>query len=172
MVAHGTVDRRDEAITNPPCTLTTGRVPVCRQRTTRRVLRLWSLAPSPNILAWWAARLAVVFGSLGTRGSLSFFCSLGWLLWMPYRPLLVIRWHSSIVSSPVDARSLLSFFGTFGWLLGVLRALFAHELPPSSRLGLAVQRITVTMVPPSCSRAERRVESQIRFGRCGSGLEL
>src|SRR5215203_4318595 len=166
MVAHGTVDRRDEAITNPPCTLTTGRVPVCRQRTTRRVLRLWSLAPSPNILAWWAARLAVVFGSLGTRGSLS------WLLWMPYRPLLVIRWHSSIVSSPVDARSLLSFFGTFGWLLGVLRALFAHELPPSSRLGLAVQRITVTMVPPSCSRAERRVESQIRFGRCGSGLEL
>src|SRR5215204_1500181 len=68
MVAHGTVDRRDEAITNPPCTLTIGRVPVCRQRTTRRVLRLWSLAPSPNILAWWAARLALVFGSLGTRG--------------------------------------------------------------------------------------------------------
>jgi hypothetical protein len=173
MVAHGTVDRRDEAITNRPCTLTIGRVPVCRQRTTRRVLRLWSLAPSTNILAWWAARLALVFGSLGTRGSLSFFCSLGWLLWMLYRPLLVIRCHPSIVSSPVDARSLLSsFFGTFGWLLGVLRALFAHELPPSSCLGLAVQRTTVTMVPPSWSRAERRVESQIRFGRCGSGLEL
>src|SRR5215204_7519533 len=172
MVAHGTVDGRNEAIPSPPCTLTIGRVPVCRQRTTRRVLRLWPLAPSPNILAWRAARLAVVFGSLGTRGSLSFFCSLGRLLWMLYRPLLVIRCHPSIVSSPVDARSLLSFFGTFGWLLGVLRALFAHELPPSSRLGLAVQRITVTMVPPSCSRAERRVESQIRFGRCGSGLEL
>src|SRR5215208_1017289 len=116
MVAHGTVDRRDEAITNPPCTLTIGRVPVCRQRTTCRVLRLWSLAPSTNILAWWAARLALVFGSLGTRGSLS------------------------------------SFFGTFGWLLGVLLALFAHELPSSSRLGLAVQRITVSVVPPSCSR--------------------
>src|SRR5215204_4412421 len=54
---------------------------------------LWSLAPSTNILAWWAARLAAVFGSLGTRGSLSFFCSLGWLLWMLYRPLLVIRCH-------------------------------------------------------------------------------
>src|SRR5215204_3360418 len=80
---------------------------------------LWSLAPSTNILAWWAARLAAVFGSLGTRGSLSFFCSLG-------------------------------------WLLGVLRALFAHELPPSSRLGLAVQRTTVTMVPPSWSRAREK----------------
>jgi hypothetical protein len=102
-------------------------------------------------------RLAVFFGSLGTRGSLSFFCSLGWLLWMLYRPLLVIRCHPSIVSSPVDARSLLSsFFGTFGWLLGVLRALFAHELPPSSRLGLAVQRTTVTMVPPSWSRAREK----------------
>jgi hypothetical protein len=83
---------------------------------------------------------------------------------MLYRPLLVIHCHPSIVSSPVDARSLLSsFFGTFGWLLGVLRALFAHELPPSSRLGLAVQRITVSMVPPSWSRVERSVESQIRF---------
>jgi hypothetical protein len=173
MVSHGTVDGRDEAITNPPCTLAIGRVTVCRQRTTRRVLRLCSLAPSTNILAWRAARLAVVFGSLGTRGSLSFFCSLGWLLWMPYRPLLVIRWHPSIVSSPVDARSLLSsFFGTFSRLLGVLRALFAHELPPSSRLGLTVLRTTVTMVPPSWSRAERRVESQIRFGHCGSGLKL
>src|SRR5215218_5291929 len=142
MVAHGTVDGRDDAISSPPCTLTFGRVPVCRQRTTRRVLRLWSLAPSTNILAWWAARLAVVFGSL---------------LWMLYRPLLVIRCHPSIVSSPVDARSLLSsFFGTFGWLLGVLRALFAHELPPSSRLGLAVQRTTVTMVPPSWSRAREK----------------
>src|SRR5215211_2895294 len=120
MVAHGTVDGRNESIPSPPCTLTIGRVPVCRQRTTRRVLRLWSLAPSTNILAWWAARLAVVFGS-------------------------------------VDARSLLSsFFGTFGWLLGVLRALFAHELPPSSRLGLAVQRTTVTMVPPSWSRAREK----------------
>src|SRR5215204_820347 len=39
MVAHGTVDGRDEAISSPPCTLTFGRVPVCRQRTTRRVLR-------------------------------------------------------------------------------------------------------------------------------------
>src|SRR5829696_5952887 len=136
MVAHGTVDGRDEAISSPPCTLTFGRVPVCRQRTTRRVLRLWSLAPSTNILAWWAARLALLFGSLGTRGSLSF------------------------------------FFGTFGWLLGVLRALFTHELPPSSRLGLAGQRTTVNMVPPSWSRAESRVESQIRFGRCGSELEL
>src|SRR5215207_9333900 len=105
MADHGTVDGRDEAITSPPCTLTIGRAPVCRQRTTRRVLRLWSLAPLPIILAWWAARLAVVFGSLGTRGSLSFFRSLGWLLWMLYRPLLVIRWPSSIVSSPVDARS-------------------------------------------------------------------
>ena len=38
-----------------------------------------------------AARLALVFASLGTRGSLSFFCSLGWLLWMLYMPLLVIR---------------------------------------------------------------------------------
>src|SRR5215204_845030 len=160
MVAHGTVDGRDEAISSPPCTLTFGRVPVCRQRTTRRVLRLWSLAPSTNILAWWAARLALVFGSLGTRGSLSFFCSLGWLLWMPYRPLLVIRWHPSIVSSPVDARSLLSsFFGTFGWLLGVLRALFTHELPPSSRLGLAVQRTTVNMMPPSWSRSRGKAES-------------
>jgi|SRR5215217_4252155 len=102
------------------------------------------------ILAWRESRLAVVFGSLGTRGSLSR------LLWMLYRPLLVIRWHSSIVSSPVDASSLLSFFGTFGWLLGVLLVLFAHELPPSSRLGLAVQRITVRMVPPSCSRAREK----------------
>src|SRR5215203_6412883 len=93
MAVHGTVDGRDEAIISPPCTLTIGRVPVCRQRTTRRVLRLWSLAPSTNILAWRAGRLAVVFGSLGTRGSLSFFCSLGWLLWMLYRPLLVIRCH-------------------------------------------------------------------------------
>jgi hypothetical protein len=42
------------------------------------------------------------------------------------RPLLVIRWHPSIVSSPLDSRSLLSFFGAFGWLLGVLRAHFAH----------------------------------------------
>src|SRR5829696_7207730 len=106
MAVHGTVDGRDEAIISPPCTLTIGRVPVCRQRTTRRVLRLWSLAPSTNILAWRAGRLAVVFGSLGTRGPLSYFGTLGWLLWM-------------------------------------LRALFAHELPPSSRLGLAVHRITV-----------------------------
>src|SRR5215208_1092459 len=160
MVAHGTVDGRNEAIPSPPCTLTIGRVPVCRQRTTRRVLRLWPLTPSPNILAWWAARLAVVFGSLGTRGSLSFFCSLSWLLWMFYRPLLVIRWHPSVVSSPVDARSLLSsFFGTFGWLLGVLPALFAHELPPSSRLGLAVHRITVSMMPPSWSRSIGKAES-------------
>jgi len=143
MAVHGTVDGRDEAIISPPCTLTIGRVPVCRQRTTRRVLRLWSLAPSTNILAWRAGRLAVVFGSLGTRGSLSFFCSLGWLLWMLYGPLLVICLHPSIVSGPVDARSLLSYFGTFGWLLWMLRALFAHELPPSSRLGLAVHRITV-----------------------------
>jgi hypothetical protein len=79
---------------------------------------------------------------------------------MLYRPLLVIRCHPSIVSSPVDARSLLSsFFGTFGWLLGVLRALFAHELPPSSRLGLAVHRITVSMMPPSWSRSIGKAES-------------
>jgi hypothetical protein len=49
---------------------------------------------------------------------------------MFYRPLLVIRWPPSIVSSPVDARSLLSsFFGTFGWLLGVLRVMNCLVLP-------------------------------------------
>jgi hypothetical protein len=45
---------------------------------------------------------------------------------MLYRPLLVIRWHPSVVCSLLNARSLLSFFGTFGWLLGVLGALLAH----------------------------------------------
>jgi hypothetical protein len=89
-------------------------------------------------------QLALAFGSIGTRSPLGLFGSLGRLLWMLYGPLLVIRLHPSIVSGLVDARSLLSsFFGTFGWLLGMLRALFAHELPPSSRLGLAVHRITV-----------------------------
>jgi hypothetical protein len=42
------------------------------------------------------------------------------------RPLLVIRLHPSIVSSPVDAGGLLGIFCTFRWLLGVLRPLFAH----------------------------------------------
>jgi len=87
--------------------------------------------------------LALAFGSIGTRSPLGLFGSLGRLLWMLYGPLLVIRLHPSIVSGLVDARSLFSFFGTFGRLLGMLRPLFAHELPPSSRLGLAVHRITV-----------------------------
>jgi hypothetical protein len=57
------------------------------------------------------------------------------------RPLLVIRWHPFIISSPLDARRLLGFFCAFRRLLGVLRALFfAHELPPSSRLRLAGYR--------------------------------
>src|SRR5215203_6049282 len=78
-------------------------------------------------------------------------------------PLLVILLHPSIVSGPVNAKSLLSFFSTFGWLLGMLRPLFAHELPPSSRLGLAVHRITVSMMPPSWSRSRGEAESQIRI---------
>jgi hypothetical protein len=53
---------------------------------------------------------------------------------MLYGPLLVIRWHPFIIASSLDARGLLGFIGAFGRLLGVLRALFAHELPPSAPL--------------------------------------
>jgi hypothetical protein len=35
--------------------------------------------------------LALAFGSIGTGSPLGLFGSLGWLLWMLYRPLLVIR---------------------------------------------------------------------------------
>jgi hypothetical protein len=78
--------------------------------------------------------LAVAFNSLGTRGLLSLFSSLGRLLWMLDRPLFVICWHPFIVCSPLDARSLLGFFSAFRRLLGVLRVLFAHAASSFSPL--------------------------------------
>jgi hypothetical protein len=78
--------------------------------------------------------LTVAFDSLGTRGFLSLFSSLGRLLWMLDRPLFVICWHPFIVCSPLDARSLLGFFCAFRRLLGVLRMLFAHAASSFSPL--------------------------------------